>query len=1318
MEKGMKRTTTTQADRTRVGGGNIGGAPFSAISEADPAYAGKVWGVMDEGTAARLKNLTDPETAWTTMLGSASQLKTNPIVFDKLKRQFIDAMKQGKLSPELEAKINHNLALTFGEGAQIRDPSIWKQADTFEKRGALADLMMGQGITPKKGGVALGGEKSGKGVIFKPTDTLIRETEPSLLHTEYGGNTPTFAAGPRLFKLEKESVYRPDLHPGFPTLLTGKDLEVNMIPTPTEVYLPEWHKQFKKKNPDRKPGYYDLALGVKGEGLPSQELNDEYIRHLLREGFKKGGRVDQPSLEERLTKAIANDMAKGGEVESLESRLTKAIAQHNGMAEGGGAFKKIQFMDKGGKVGKVAKGLANVGKRLMADDVLPAAEREANKAKMLDKSVAKKRLYHGTPFIDEAISEFEVRGGGDFGPGIYMTTRPKTANMYASGVSGTRNGVVYPVHAQIKNPLKVKDKYEMNDVFDSVGLGKPIHETLRDLGYDGIHVTNPNPKNLKEEYFVAFEPTQVKSAIGNRGTYDTTDPDITKAEGGSVFKKLQFMADGGVPHMAKGGKLAALGKIGKRLLADPEATTPVIKGGTRKFGDDAGGLNIVRETAGNWSPSGDSVYKANLERQLEKLEKGKYDYPSNYIKTMIEDAVKKGDTRQVEVLTADLRNAIGKEAANKWVQSNLRNYITKQMATRDDPIRKLAEEGITAFPKNIDEYGDMELRTYGSAQAKQNRKATGNEPQGVAKSPLAKHYETMTDESITPTEAEHFQRIQALPKMQRPVGLTADMPWVNKLDPETPLFSLSQDADFDKLGFTHMMDVLREDVAAGRIRPEQLSKISIEQAVRRTHEYDETLKANMLNARIAEQANANVFKEYPEGYKWVQLDKPGQFNLESDVMGHSVRGYEPPKGHPDYSDISGNAGYEGYGHGGYEAIKSGRAKIYSLRDPKGQSHVTVEVRAPDIEESLKSISPNERYQIGKEITEKYFNGRVPAERQAEYQDLFDKAFIEKYGKPKPIITQIKGKQNAAPNKEYLPFVQDFVKSGEYSEVGDLGNTGLVNVSGRYFTEPELTEAAKKYGRMGVMDTPWEVAKQRHLAAGIPEEEALRNWVEGFKEGRGRLDIPPEGMAEGGGAFKKIQFMDKGGITTSGGTFTPEELGVNPSDLVADEKLSRKIKRGLAREMDIGKEQLEKEYRQLGSKGGKRDAAIRIGSQIAGGGVDIANLGLEGLDFLQSLVPALSKPESVLDTAGIGDRVPKFKLAFDDPALGTDNLIRKFKEAKLLGENEFPLTELAANLVVPTAAVSALRKSRQAYKAAKDSINTPKKRQGGLTAMAR
>ena len=308
-EKGMTTTMTTQADRTRVGGGNIGGGAFSAISEADPLYAGKTWGVMDAGTAKRLKNLTTPETAWTTMLGSATQLKTNPIVFAKLEKQFKEALKQDKLSPELEKKINQNLALTFGEGADIRDPNLWKQADTFEKRAALADLMMGQGIPPKKGGVSLGGEKSGKGVIFKPTETLVKETEPSLLHPEHGGDVPTFAAGPRLFSLSGESSFRPDLHPGFPELLEGKDLGFSMKPTPTEVYLPEWHKKFKAANPERYPpfktekqggpGYYDLALGVKGEGLPSQQITDEYIRHLIREGFKEGGAVNKKPKNQR-----------------------------------------------------------------------------------------------------------------------------------------------------------------------------------------------------------------------------------------------------------------------------------------------------------------------------------------------------------------------------------------------------------------------------------------------------------------------------------------------------------------------------------------------------------------------------------------------------------------------------------------------------------------------------------------------------------------------------------------------------------------------------------------------------------------------------------------------------------------------------------------------------------------------------------------------------------------------------------------------------------------------------------------------------------
>jgi len=318
MEQGFKKVSTTQSDRTRVGKGNIGGAAFPALSRVDPRYAGKVWGVMDANTAKRLTNLTSPDTLWTTMLGSADQLKTNPVVFDSLESQFREAMAAGLLKPELEGKINQNLRLFLGEGADIRDPEVWKALDTFEKRASMADIMMGKGEPPSKGGVPLGGEKSGKGVIFNPSETLIEETELGLLHPQHGGYVPTYALGPRLFTLDGGTTYRPDLHPGFPTLLTGEDRGVNMIPTPTEIFLPDWHQNFKNtvtqkniqkvlegKKPRTAPaGYYDLALGLEGEGLPSQDLNDEYIRHLIREGYAEGGEVDSDgvTLDEFLSK--------------------------------------------------------------------------------------------------------------------------------------------------------------------------------------------------------------------------------------------------------------------------------------------------------------------------------------------------------------------------------------------------------------------------------------------------------------------------------------------------------------------------------------------------------------------------------------------------------------------------------------------------------------------------------------------------------------------------------------------------------------------------------------------------------------------------------------------------------------------------------------------------------------------------------------------------------------------------------------------------------------------------------------------------------
>jgi hypothetical protein len=468
------------------------------------------------------------------MLGAANQLKSNPIVFDKLKRGFLDSMKKGNLSDDLAGRINQNLALTFGEGADIRNPKIWREADTFEKRAALADVMMGQGIAPGKGGVALGGEKSGKGVIFKPTDILKRETEPSLLHSEYGGGVPTYAAGPRLFKIGKESEYRPDLHPGFPTLLRGEDLGINMMPTPTEVYLPDWHAKFKKANPDRAPGYYDLSLGVKGEGLPSQEINDAYIRHLMREGYAEGGSVNSPAIYDP----------------SLIDEIVNSIDEPTGYAGGG-----------------IVKGLAKLGKKLVADsDVLPAAERDANLAKFLEGNKAPPTVYHSTSKDFNQFSSKKL-GQNTKHPttklGFFTAANPASTEDFISSTSGVSKGLyesganIMPLHVSIKNPYEIPStKYLLQSMAlqnmkkkDADKYVQDFVDSLKAEGHDGLLI-KANPKGLaggnefSSDNWVAFEPTQIKSATGNRGTYDINEPDLNKAHGGSV-------------RMAQGGSVSA-----------------------------------------------------------------------------------------------------------------------------------------------------------------------------------------------------------------------------------------------------------------------------------------------------------------------------------------------------------------------------------------------------------------------------------------------------------------------------------------------------------------------------------------------------------------------------------------------------------------------------------------------------------------------------------------------------------------------------------------------------------------------------------------
>ena len=132
------------------------------------------------------------------------------------------------------------------------------------------------------------------------------------------------------------------------------------------------------------------------------------------------------------------------------------------------------------------------------------------------------------------------------------------------------------------------------------------------------------------------------------------------------------------------------------------------------------------------------------------------------------------------------------------------------------------------------------------AHANKRREMLGG--QKMAQGPLAQAWEDAVD---TRFEPNLVRDIKSHPDIYQ--GMHE--PWMDKADPKTMLYELY---GADELGFDHIVDILKQDLQEGRIRPEQLSKVSIEQAVRRVHEYDQERKKAMAETALKEIGRAHV----------------------------------------------------------------------------------------------------------------------------------------------------------------------------------------------------------------------------------------------------------------------------------------------------------------------------------------------------------------------------------------------------------------------------------------------------------------------------
>lgn len=127
-------------------------------------------------------------------------------------------------------------------------------------------------------------------------------------------------------------------------------------------------------------------------------------------------------------------------------------------------------------------------------------------SKVVDENDKPLRVFHGT-WTAKDFKEFKPKVGAPF-KGHYFTSSASLASSYTG--QGLDGGHLIPCYLLIKNPATMQD-YQT----------KSPDELIR-LGYDGV--ISPS-----KGIFVVFESTQIKSATGNRGTFDPKDQNITNS---------------------------------------------------------------------------------------------------------------------------------------------------------------------------------------------------------------------------------------------------------------------------------------------------------------------------------------------------------------------------------------------------------------------------------------------------------------------------------------------------------------------------------------------------------------------------------------------------------------------------------------------------------------------------------------------------------------------------------------------------------------------------------------------------------------------
>lgn len=328
------------------------------------------------------------------------------------------------------------------------------------------------------------------------------------------------------------------------------------IPSSELAQLKGWRKVVEKaRDWLAGRGYTAMAerLGAWLDGtLTQQQRADLFVADLVRAArdHVKGKRPARASvgMGTRLSGTLAEDIAK-----------QEAWLQREAQSRG---FKDIEDLLE--KDYATFEKLAELWRKKNPAEALLSRRKPANLQAFLDGSKVKGVVYHATR------ADFNAFDTGKSDLGAHFGTEEQ-ANKIAGGMrlDNAEGTQVMPVWLSIKNPLRLKDvgTFHADGIADQLerkgllpkGEGKRIikeidadwklrkkydpmlRQIIQDAGYDGV--VYANTQEGKGDSYIAFKPEQIKSAIGNRGTFDPNDPDIRMSRAAPSGGAMKTVAD-------------------------------------------------------------------------------------------------------------------------------------------------------------------------------------------------------------------------------------------------------------------------------------------------------------------------------------------------------------------------------------------------------------------------------------------------------------------------------------------------------------------------------------------------------------------------------------------------------------------------------------------------------------------------------------------------------------------------------------------------------------------------------------------------------